>query len=155
MPANAPYTADTRHFVPQFDLVESAKYSNWLTGSNFLVVKYGLINVKEELARISELPDNWDSYGAEAPARRAIEQTRSTLAELAGNLLLPSTIVPSAAGGVSAYFMKNDTVAYIESYNDGTQTLVTYDRDGNTEVLEVGSEILPAQLADQITGYLG
>src|SRR5580704_7883527 len=74
-----------------------------LEQSTFLTIKYGLIDAEEELDRISNMTRDWDSYGAEAPSPDAIRASREILNELAGALILPSTIVPSAEGGVSTY----------------------------------------------------
>lgn len=105
--------------------------------SAFLTVKYGLINAEEELDRISAIEPDWDSYGAPSPSPAAILASREILRALAGDLILPSAIVASADGGVSIYFMSRNRTAYIESYNNGSQALVMYDQDGNTEVLEL------------------
>jgi hypothetical protein len=97
----------------------------------------------------------WDSYGAETPDGNAVRASREILQELAGALILPSTIVPSAEGGVSIYFMTGHRTVYIESYNQGSQTLVMYDQDGTAEVLEIGPDISRTDVADRILAYLG
>ena len=123
--------------------------------SIFLKLKYGRIDAGLELHRISNLEADWDSYGAEAPSATAIRASQEVLEELAGALILPSTIVPSAEGGVSIYFMTGDRTVYIENYNQGSQVLVMYDRHGNTEVLEVGRDIVRADIGGKILAYLG
>jgi hypothetical protein len=123
--------------------------------SVFLTIKYGLIDAEGELQRISNMVADWDSYGAEPPSADAIRASQEILAELAGALILPSTIVPSAEGGVSIYFMRGSRTVYVESYNRGSQALVMYDQYGNTEVLEVGREVLPADVGAKILAYLG
>jgi hypothetical protein len=126
-----------------------------LEQSTFLTIKYGLIDAQGELDRISNMESDWDSYGAEPPGADAIRASREILTELAGALILPSTIVPSAEGGVSIYFMSGDRTAYIETYNQGPQALVMYDQHGSTEVLELGSDIPRASVSDRILAYLG
>jgi hypothetical protein len=98
---------------------------------------------------------DWDSYGAEPPGANAIRASKEILEELAGALILPSTIVPSAEGGVSIYFMTSHRTVYVESYNLGPQALVMYDLDGNTEVLEIGRDICRADVSGRILTYLG
>jgi hypothetical protein len=124
------------------------------SGSAFWTIKYGLTHAEQELDGLGNLAQNWDSYGAEPPSREAIQASRTVLAELAGALILPSTIVPSASGGVSIYFMSGDRTAYIESYNDGNQALVMYGEHEPPEVLELGTEIQPHDLGHRITTYL-
>jgi hypothetical protein len=130
-------------------------YSRRLTQSTFWTIKYGLIDAERELDRISNFQSNWDSYGAPPPSAAAILASREILTELAGALILPSAIVPSAEGGVSIYFMSGNRTAYIESYNHGSQALVMYDQQGNTEVLELGSDIFRVALSGTILAYLG
>jgi hypothetical protein len=153
-------------FRPAIHRVETQNYNqrtvelqaDWLhrqKQSVFLTIKYGLIDAEGELQRISSMGADWDSYGAEPPSADAIRASQEILAELAGALILPSTIVPSAEGGVSIYFMSGNRTAYIESYNGGSQALVMYDQDGNTAVLEVGREILPTDVGARILAYLG
>ncbi len=85
-----------------------------------MTIKYGLIDAEEALDRISNMERDWDSYGAEPPSANAIRASRETLEELASALILPSTIVPSAEGGVSFYFMTGHRTVYVETYNRGS-----------------------------------
>jgi hypothetical protein len=149
-------------FRPAIHRVETLAYNQrigewlrWPEQSNFLTVKYGLIDAEGALDRISNMKRGWDSYGAEPPDGNAVRASREILQELAGALILPSTIVPSAEGGVSIYFMTGHRTVYIESYNQGSQTLVMYDQDGTAEVLEIGPDISRTDVADRILAYLG
>jgi hypothetical protein len=120
-----------------------------------LRIKYGLIDAERELDNISNMASDWDSYGAEPPSPAAILASRQILNELAEKLILPSSIVPSAGGGVSIYFMRGDRTAYIESYNEGSQALVMYDDEANTEVLELGRDIDRDAAGSRILAFLG
>jgi len=51
--------------------------------------------------------------------------------------------------------MTGHRTVYIESYNQGSQTLVMYDHNGNAEVLEIGRDISRADVAGRILTYLG
>jgi hypothetical protein len=163
-PERDPFRLD--RFKPAIHRVETLNYNqrieelldDWLhrqRQSIFLKFKYGRIDAKWELHRISNMEPGWDSYGAEPPRANAIRASEEILEELAGDLILPSTIVPSAEGGVSIYFITGNRTVYIESDNSGTQVLVMYDRQGNTEVLEVGCDILRADVGRKIQAYLG
>jgi hypothetical protein len=123
--------------------------------SAFLTIKYELIDAQEALDRMSNMESNWDSYGADPPASNAIRASREILDELAGALILPTTIVPSAEGGVSIYFMTGYRTVYIETYNSGSQALVMYDQTGKTEVLEIGLDIPRSDVSGRILTYLG
>jgi hypothetical protein len=98
---------------------------------------------------------NWDSYGAEPPGANAIRAAKEILEEFAGAQILPSTIVPSAEGGVSIYFMTGHRTVYVENYNQGSQTLVMYDQNGNAEVLEIERDIPRAAVSSRVLAYLG
>ena len=128
-PARDPFWID--RFRPAIHRVETPNYNqrtgelrdDWLRRleqSTFLTIKYGLIDAEEALDRISSMERDWDSYGAEPPSANAIRASRETLEELAGALILPSTIVPSAEGGVSFYFMTGHRTVYVETYNRGS-----------------------------------
>jgi hypothetical protein len=153
-------------FGPEIQRVETQNYDQltkrilnnlleMFNQSAFLTVKYGLINAEKELDRLSGMELNWDSYGAQPPSAAAIQNSREILRELSGALILPSTIVPSAEGGVSAYFMSGNRIAYIETYNGGSQALVMYDQRGETEVLEIERDIPKADVSARILAYLG
>lgn len=159
-----PYRFD--RFRPAICRVETPNY-NQRTGefrddllrrreqSTFLTIKYGFIDAAGELHRISNIQTDWDSYGAEPPSADAIRASQEILEDLAEAQILPSTIVPSAEGGVSIYFMTGNRTVYVESYNQGSQALVMYDQLGNTEVLEVGRDILRSDVGGKILEYLG
>lgn len=145
-------------FEPEIPRTETQDYRSVfssLSQSTFWRVKYGLLDADLELERISGMEADWDSYGAEPPSATAIQASKDILAELAGFLVLPSAIVPSAEGGVSIYFMSGDHTAYIENDNQGAQALVMYDQLGNTEVLELGSDVPRKEVGNRILEYLG
>jgi hypothetical protein len=163
-PERDPFRLD--RFRPTIDRVETPNYNqrtgelrdDWLRRleqSTFLTIKYGLIDAEGALDRISNMGRDWDSYGAKPPSANAISASKEILAELAGALILPSTIVPSAEGGVSIYFMTGNRTVYVESYNQGSQALVMYDQNGNTEVLEIGRDIPRDAVSGRILAYLG
>jgi hypothetical protein len=163
-PERDPFRLD--RFRPAIHRVETPGYDqrtgeirdDWtrrLEQSQFLTIKYGLIDAEGALDRISHLGADWDSYGAEAPAADAIQASKKILEELAGDLILPSTIAPSAEGGISIYFMTGQRTVYVESYNQGTQALVMYGQDGNADVLEIGREIPLGEVGARILAFLG
>jgi hypothetical protein len=144
--------------MPSYDQRTGELQDDWLRRleqSTFLTIKYGLFDAEGALDRISNLERGWDSYGAEPPGANAISASKEILRELAGALILPSTIVPSAEGGVSIYFMAGHRTVYIETYNQGSQALVMYDQNGDAEVLEIGRDIPRTHVSGKILEYLG
>jgi hypothetical protein len=163
-PERDPFRLD--RFRPAIHRVETPSYNqragelwdDWfrrLEQSTFLTIKYGLIDAEGALDRISSMERDWDSYGAEPPGANAIRASKEILQELAGALILPSAIVPSAEGGISIYFMTGHRTVYVESYNEGSQALVMYDQNGNAEVLEIGRDITRADVSGRILAHLG
>jgi hypothetical protein len=163
-PERDPFRLD--RFIPAIQRVETSNYNqrtgelrdDWLhrlEQSTFLTIKYGLIDAEGALDRISNMERDWDSYGAQPPGASAIRASKEILRELASALILPSTIVPSAEGGVSIYFITGNRTIYLESYNQGSQALVMYDQNGNTEVLEIGRDIARSDVSSRILAYLG
>jgi hypothetical protein len=163
-PKQDPFRLD--RFKPAIHSVETLNYNEWtgqlrddwlrrLEQSTFLTIKYGLIDAEGALDGISNMERDWDSYGAAPPGANAIRASKEILDELAGALILPSTIVPSAEGGVSIYFITVNRTVYIESYNQGSQMLVMYDHNANTEVLEIGRDILLSEVGSKILAFLG
>ena len=153
-------------FRPAIHRVETPGYNqrtgelkdDWLRRlgqSTFLTIKYGLIDAEGALDRISHMGRDWDSYGADPPGANAIQASRRILEELAGAMILPSAIVPSAEGGISIYFMTGDRTVYVESYNQGLQALVMYDQNGSPDVLEIGRDIPLCEVGARILAYLG
>jgi hypothetical protein len=132
-----------------------ADLQKWLNGSQFLTIKYGMINSEEILQRLSHLSPNWDSYGAPSPNANAVQASREVLKHLAENHILPTSIVASAEGGIAIYFMRGERSAYIESDNEGDQTLVLYGRQIPTEVLEVETEIPRTDISARLLRFLG
>jgi hypothetical protein len=152
-------------FKPTIYHVETANYNDstlhlqdklrqQLDQSSFLTVKYGLIDAESALSRISSLPPNWDSYGALPPSPGSIGASKTILERLAQDLILPSTIVASAEGGVSIYFISGQKTAYIESYNEGNQALVMYDQTGAIEVLEIERDVPTSSVGEKILAHL-
>jgi hypothetical protein len=125
-----------------------------LSQSEFLRIKYGMIDAERELESMAALRNDWDSYGANPPSADAVQASKSILSKLYEALIRPTTIVPSAEGGVSIYFVNGDRSAYVENYNDGSQALVMYDRQGSVQVLEIGTEIALAEVGARIAAYL-
>lgn len=163
-PERDPFRFD--RFKPAIHRVESVGYDQRagevldylqrsLGQSKFLRIKYGLIDAQGTLDRLSRLESGWDSYGAEPPGPEAIRSSKEVLDQLAGDLILPSTIVPSAEGCVSIYFMTGDRTAFVESNNQGGQALVMYDRNGDVNVLEIGLDISSSEVGGRILAYLG
>lgn len=86
------------------------------------------------LAQISRLADGWDSFTAEAPSSAAISRSRFILEGLAENDLKPTSIDPSAEGGVCISFRRGDNYADFECFNTGEILAITSRGPGTASV---------------------
>jgi hypothetical protein len=99
------------------DVLQNSIY--WKTNSQYWHAIY-------RLSSLLDLRSNWDSYGAPAPNRTAVENALRILS-LMWSLGLPLTsIVPSAEGGVGFCFKSGNRYADIESSNEGEIIGVRY-----------------------------
>jgi hypothetical protein len=74
----------------------------------------------------SRLQDDWDSYGAAPPNRDAVRWAQRALNLTLAEWELPSTVVPSADGGIALCWDAGSRHAYIEFDNDGTAIVAMY-----------------------------
>jgi hypothetical protein len=88
--------------------------------------------VKQVIA-LSNIEDDWNSYGAVAPNSDAIDNAAHALFILAGFGLTPSHVSPSSEGGVTLSFTEHDKCAAIEFYNTGEGAAVISKPDSETQ----------------------
>ncbi len=101
------------------------------------------------------LKNGWDSYEAPAPTDIAISATRQLLNALKRISFLPTTIVPSAEGGIAVYFMKGDKIVFIENFNTGDSILAMYDSNSEPQILDLVLEQLNQEQAiEKVRNYL-
>jgi hypothetical protein len=131
-------------------------YAELLLG-NFSSADASFILLDDQLARVSTFVENWDSYGAPAPAPMSIERARQAMGRLRSAQLLPETIAPSAEGGVSIYFSTGSQKVFIEFLNEGDVLFARYGKDDepNVRVLRNGIQDLNNQALQEIRDHLG
>jgi hypothetical protein len=105
--------------------------------SKFLQVQSQYRTLRSSLVTCSRLIDDWNSYGAEKPSAHTLALTLRLLNKLRDQFFLPSQIVPSAEGGVAAYFKADDRVSYLEYRNSGEVILAMYDRQREPDIREL------------------
>ena len=108
----------------------------------------------DRLVGMVSMKHDWDSYGAEAPSNNTIGQAKKVLVSLYSKAILPSTIAPSAEGGVTLFFRMGDKCAYIEYGNDGEHILAKYSSHSDPEVTELTDISDPTQAIETIKTYL-
>ena len=105
--------------------------------SKFLQVQNQYGKLRSSLATYSKLTDDWNSYGAEKPSTHTLELILRLLNKLRDEFFLPSQLVPSAEGGVAAYFKADDRVSYLEYRNSGEVILAMYDQQSEPDIREL------------------
>lgn len=87
-----------------------------------------MANFKQELEALRDYRKNWDSYESQPPNEDAISNSTRVL-EISEKVdIEPTTVIPSAEGGVGISFWNKDKYADIECFNTGEMIAVTYDR---------------------------
>jgi hypothetical protein len=95
--------------------------------------------LKRSLIGLTSLSQGWDSYDSQPPSTAATRSAVNFLRKLYDGPLLPSSIVPSAEGGVALYFLSGDRNAYAEFRNSGELVLALYDHETDPIVRELSS----------------
>jgi hypothetical protein len=80
-----------------------------------------------QLMLLSKLQDNWDGDDAPAPAKEALQRTRTFLDGLKRQ---PDDIDADALGGVALWFYFDDHEIMIGIYNEAKSVLCFYEHKG-------------------------
>lgn len=94
------------------------------------------------LASFADLKDNWNSYGAEAPSKLAIETANRIAGTLHESFLAPTRIAPSVVGGIGISIKNPEgRKVYLEVYNDATvYMMLSDDTDDDPVVFPVRTD---------------
>jgi len=109
--------------------------------SRFLQTESQYQKLRSNIVFCSHLNDDWNSYGAEKPTVRTIQAVNRLLSRLHIEFFLPTRVIPSAEGGVAAYFSADDKTSYLEYRNSG-------------EVILAAGGLIDEELADKIAAEL-
>ncbi len=90
-----------------------------------------------KLDELANLPENWDSYGAEPPNNLAISLAHKALDVLTEMNFRPSRVTPSVENGIGISFIFEDKYADIECFNTGEVLAVISDGKEIPDVWEV------------------
>jgi hypothetical protein len=117
-------------------------------------LRLDVLNAK--LERVALLEADWDSYGAAVPSKLAISRAEQGLRLSRLLRQLPTTIVPSAEGGLALCWDSHAKHGYIEYANDATVLLALYDRNSEAAVEEISPSLDSVTSAiNKIRQYLG
>lgn len=92
-----------------------------------------IAGVLQQLQKIADLHNNWDSYGAEAPGDLAVANARHFIVENQNTLLPFYFVAPGVNGEVMLEFNSGQKSAELYFNPDGSNELLLY-RDDETEL---------------------
>lgn len=98
------------------------------------------VDARDKLDLLTQLPVNWDSYGAAAPSQDARAKALNVLEACRTEAYQPDALVPSADSGVAITFKKQGLYASIECLNTGEITGLISKRDGNPSAWLIESD---------------
>ncbi len=118
------------------EILKSAYSSQYIRRVRMLEV------LMQEMKRLSNLKENWDSYGAEPPNDWAIGAALRFLISGGATDILPIRVLPSAEGGVALRFVLEKKRALVEFLNSKSFDVMLYDEAGllDSEVEETEDE---------------
>jgi len=111
--------------------------------SRFWRTKARFEEARERLRSMAYLAQGWDTYGSEPPNPAARELAARILDVLETVSLAPTTLTPTAEGGVALSFVEGNARAVIEAYNTGEVAAATYANMGEPTVWELESADAP------------
>jgi len=118
--------------------------------------KEWLLAAYKKLSKLALLEADWDSYGAEAPTRDSIDAAREILRALADAELEPTSVDPSAEGGVCLSFQRGGRYGDIECFNSGGILAVTSTGPDDTNVWEIErSSVQLGRALSRIRTFIG
>ena len=138
-----------RGFSERFSWPRQHEVSYQATGVTFIQDRREwILAAHKRLSQLALLQAGWDSYGAEAPTRESISNSREILHALSDADFEPTSVDPSAEGGVCLSFHRGDHYGDIECFNSGEVLAVTSTGADDTNVWEI--EELGAQLCHEL-----
>lgn len=122
--------------------------------SAFLRSSAAFAHLRTVLEEAITIQPDWNGYQAPSPDTEAVRAASAFLDALEDNNLVPTTIVPSAEGGIAIYFNDGGRTAYVEYGNEGDVVLGMYADTGEPQVLDVTAWPSSNDAIAAIRGYL-
>lgn len=105
-------------------------------------------------ARLRSLQDDWDSYGAPAPSRRAVAISEQVAQAMQDADVAATRIAPSVRGGVGLTHRRGDRKVYVEIGNDGDVIVMLSDGETEPRVQATDLDLLSSFLQDEASAFL-
>ena len=108
-------------------------------------------SLDDKLNELSQLDENWDSYGAQPPNSECISIAKEYLEKFRGRYELPMDVIPHVEGGISMIFSNGDAYVSFDIYNDG-DIIAGF---SSSEVYEIPEDLSLDDLITKMREYLG
>lgn len=141
-------TTDSMHFPHPYRIkdrnigIPITKYNENESRYKFidqvLEKEYRINALIDECNNLKNLKKGWDSYDADPPNDKSIQNAQCFLKVLEIDLLLPypTKVTPTVEGGIEIAFLSDTKYLGIEFYNTGEVTIGTVNEAGDIEVEE-------------------
>ncbi len=96
-----------------------------------------LQNALRAVSQLQSVADDWDTYGAKSPSKLATQLARRILVTLAKLDCEPTSITPSAEGGICIALSHGERYADVECFNTGEVLTAIAGGHDEPEVWEV------------------
>jgi hypothetical protein len=138
-----------RYRIADSEVVDSREGSSYLRGLRVQV------EARRKLIDLLRLPNDWNSFGAESPARNAIAVAGRVIDSLIRTNLVPDAVLPSAEGGVAICFVRDNRYADIECLNSGEILAVKSTRNEQPHAWAIDESSIDSDMAARnISAYL-
>lgn len=113
--------------------------------------------VLEAMTGLMALSDGWNGYSAPSPSLIAVENAKSFMVIASEARLVPTSVEPSAMGGVGVTFFRHPREVAIEFYNNETaHVLLTDDTTSQMDTHPVRTEESGyRELVEEVQNYFG
>lgn len=92
-----------------------------------------LADFRKKLDEMGNLVTGWDSYRAEPPTERTLNNVRAYLHLADNQNLLPDKVLPSCMGGVGVTYRTEKKKVYLEFYNNNTACALFVEYESDTD----------------------
>jgi hypothetical protein len=126
-----------------------------LQDSEYLRANFAQVDLQKRLDQLSELSEDWDTYGSEPPSKQSVAVAASIAKAFIDFGLIPDAVGPSAEGGVAICFVRNQKYADIECFNSGETLAVRYSSNEDPKAWAIRpNDVASAETIEIFSRYL-
>lgn len=130
---NEAHSATTTEYVQENSMWMTNKYIQFGTSTSISrpedKLNEEILFQINKLFTFLQLPENWDSYGAARPSKRAVENAIDFIIRLSHRQQIPFFIVPSPDGDILVEFKKENVTLEFLFGEDGMNEIIGFVKD--------------------------